>query len=251
MEIATGTRGTNYDGVNIGTSQLLTYGGTLTLTMVGAVVPDTYNLFSFTSGSNTGNFSNVLFAGGYYTGAFSRLGSVWTAVSDQGQTFTFDQATGALVAPEPSTWALLGVALAVVVLFRHRRNLGRHCNANCPGARRLKIASVKTALQSVISYESTYPYFFDALVSFLLEATRDGIWRKLFHLDETEEASHENWSPDGTFITSHGWSKSESWVQAHSWDGACLWREPMSGIHIVHATCLNNARSFAVDDSDG
>ena len=79
----------------------------------------------------------------------------------------------------------------------------------------------------------------------------DGIWRKLFHLDETEEASHENWSPDGTFITSHGWSKSESWVQAHSWDGACLWREPMSGIHIVHATCLNNARSFAVDDSDG
>ena len=36
-----------------------------------------------------------------------------------------------------------------------------------------KIASVKTALQSVISYESTYPYFFDALVSFLLEATRE------------------------------------------------------------------------------
>ncbi|MEI6494185.1 MAG: hypothetical protein WCO94_16695, partial [Verrucomicrobiota bacterium] len=29
------------------------------------------------------------------------------------------------------------------------------------------------ALQSVISYESTYPYFFDALVSFLLEATRN------------------------------------------------------------------------------
>ena len=127
MEIATGTRGTNYDAVNIGTSQLLTYGGTLTLTMTGAISEDTYNLFSFTSGSKTGNFSSLLFAGGYYTGTFNRVGDVWTAVSDQGQTFTFDQATGALVAPEPSTWALLGVALAVMVTFRYRRNLGSHC----------------------------------------------------------------------------------------------------------------------------
>jgi Tol biopolymer transport system component len=86
-------------------------------------------------------------------------------------------------------------------------------------------------------------------------AKADGSYRKLFHLDGNENASHENWSFDGGFITSHGSYVGEQfgkgWVQAHAWDGTRLWREPLGGIEIGHATCLNNSRSFAVDEKEG
>ncbi len=125
MEIIGTTRGDvlGYDAVNIGSSQLLTYGGTLTLTMTGAIANGTYDLFSFTSGFKTGNFSSIAFAGGYYTGTFNRVGDVWTmSVASHGQTFTFDQASGDLVVPEPSTWALLAFSMTTVMVLRRRRN---------------------------------------------------------------------------------------------------------------------------------
>ncbi len=120
MEIATGTRGTAYDAVDVGASQLLTYGGTLTLTMASAVADATYNLFSFTS--KTGNFSSIAFAGGYYSGTFGRTGDVWTSSLTNGQIFTFDQASGDLIAavPEPATWALLAFSLTTIVILRRR-----------------------------------------------------------------------------------------------------------------------------------
>ncbi|MEI6033869.1 MAG: autotransporter-associated beta strand repeat-containing protein [Verrucomicrobiae bacterium] len=123
MEVGTGARGTNYDAVNLGASQLLTYGGTLTLTMTGAVANSTYNLFSFTSGFKTGDFASIAFAGGYFSGTWNRTADLWTSSLTQGQTFTFDQATGDLVAavPEPATWALLAFSLTVVLVMRRRR----------------------------------------------------------------------------------------------------------------------------------
>ena len=122
MEIATGTRGTNYDAVDVGLSQPLTYGGTLTLTMTGAISNGTYSLFSFTSGSNTGNFSSIAFAGGFYSGTWNRSVDLWTSSLTQGQVFTFNQANGELAAiPEPATWALLAFTMTTVLVFRRRR----------------------------------------------------------------------------------------------------------------------------------
>ncbi len=123
MEIASGTRGTNFDGVNLGAGQLLTYGGTLTLTMASAVTNGTYNLFSFTTGSKTGSFSSIAFAGGFYGGTFSQSGDLWTSTVTNSQIFTFNQANGDLIAavPEPATWALLAFSLTTVVVLRRRR----------------------------------------------------------------------------------------------------------------------------------
>ena len=128
MEVASGTHGTNYDGINIGDGQSLTYGGNLTLTMAGSVAIGTYDLFSsvttLTPLSYTGNFSSIVFAdGGFYSGTFSRVGDLWTSTLTGGRIFTFDQASGDLIAavPEPATWALLAFSLTTVLVLRRRR----------------------------------------------------------------------------------------------------------------------------------
>ena len=122
MEIATGSRGIAFDAVNVGTGQLLTYDGTLTLTMTSAVADVPYNLFSFSS--KTGNFSSIDFSGFYAGGTFSRSGDLWTSTLTQGQIFTFDQSSGNLIAsavPEPATWALLAFSLTTVMVLRRRK----------------------------------------------------------------------------------------------------------------------------------
>jgi autotransporter-associated beta strand protein len=125
MEIAGATRGTTYDAVDIGASQLLTYGGTLTLTMTAAIADGTYDLFSFTSGSKAGSFTSIAFSGGYYTGTFTQAGDLWTSTLTQGQIFTFDQTSGDLISaiPEPSTWILLALSLTTIVILRRRRRV--------------------------------------------------------------------------------------------------------------------------------
>lgn len=125
FEIASGSLGTNYDGVNVG--GLLTYNGDLTLTMTGLIADGTYNLFDF--GSHTGSFDTVAFGGGSnpYSGSFVNDAGVWTATSG-GQTFTFTQSTGDLVVaavPEPSIWALAAAGGTVLVTLRRRRSGAR------------------------------------------------------------------------------------------------------------------------------
>ena len=127
MEIEGTSRGVvgGYDAVNVGTSQLLTYGGTLELSMTNAVANGgPYNLFSFTSGSKTGDFSTLAFSGYYSSGTWSRSSDLWTSSVTQGQIFTFNQATGDLIAavPEPSTWVLLAFGLTTAMVLRRRRN---------------------------------------------------------------------------------------------------------------------------------
>ncbi len=122
FEIATGTRGTNYDAVNV--TGLLTYNGDLTLTMASTIANGTYDLFGGASGgalTQTGSFDTIAFAGGAYSGLWSNNSGIWTAASG-GQTFTFTQSTGDLtVVPEPATWGLLAFSLTTVLVLRRRR----------------------------------------------------------------------------------------------------------------------------------
>ena len=123
FEIATGTRGTNYDAVNV--AGLLTYNGDLTLTIGAAIVNGTYDLFGGAGGgalSQTGSFDTIAFAGGAYSGTWVNTLGVWTA-SSGGQDFTFTQSTGDLIVavPEPGTWALLTTSLTGLLIFRRRR----------------------------------------------------------------------------------------------------------------------------------
>ncbi len=120
IELSSGARGTNFDGINVGGA--LVYDGTLTLSIGAALLNGTYNIFDFAS--NSGALDLVAFSGGVYAGTFSYDGtSLWTSTdtNGSGQTFTFDQASGDLtVVPEPNTWALalFGAMFAVFVVRR-------------------------------------------------------------------------------------------------------------------------------------
>lgn len=126
FEIQSGTpdRGTNYDGVTV--TGLLSYNGTLTLSLTTLVAGGTYDLFNFTSVA--GNFTSVVFAGGAYTGTFSYDGSAFWNATSQGQTFNFELASGDLIIsaiPEPSTTLLLAAALLTALLWNPRRSHGK------------------------------------------------------------------------------------------------------------------------------
>ncbi|MCX6971111.1 MAG: autotransporter-associated beta strand repeat-containing protein [Verrucomicrobia bacterium] len=129
MEVATGTRGTNFDGINIGDGQLLTYGGNLTLNIGAVIAEGTYDLFSsvttLTPLTKTGNFAGINLTGGIYAVTWGQSGDIWTSSFNNGRSFTFSQVTGDLtVVPEPATWALLAFSLTTVVVLRRRNRLG-------------------------------------------------------------------------------------------------------------------------------
>jgi len=124
------TRGTDYDGINVGTA--LTYGGNLTLAIgtTFGVGTYTFDLFQI-SGSQSGSFAT----GGVtltdnYTGTLVNNGSgVWSLTQANGfggnNTWTFTQSTGDLgltVVPEPATWALLALSMTTIMVLRRRRN---------------------------------------------------------------------------------------------------------------------------------
>ena len=126
MEIAGTTRGTGYDGIDVGGA--LTYGGALTLTSNTLIGVGTYNLFDFTgdNASESGDFTSIILSGtAYASNAFIQNGDVWDAIVDN-QTYTFSQVTGNLVVattavPEPETFALLGGLLALMYELGRRR----------------------------------------------------------------------------------------------------------------------------------
>ena len=119
MEVGSdATRGTTYDGINVG--NMLTYDGALVLTLSGTYSTASWNLFDFVS--QTGEFDSVSLTGSY-TGSLSRVNDLWTGVVG-GQNWAFDEATGDLsVVPEPGTSVLLGLGgLAVLYMARRRRS---------------------------------------------------------------------------------------------------------------------------------
>ncbi len=126
VDLASGTRGVNFDGINVGGA--LVYDGSLTLSIGAALLNGTYNIFDFASKS--GALDLVAFSGGVYAGTFVYDGTaIWTAsdTNGSGQTFTFDQASGDLtVVPEPNSWTLAVFgAIVGLVMMRRRKNVAR------------------------------------------------------------------------------------------------------------------------------
>lgn len=127
MQITGASRGLlgGYDAINVGASQLLTYDGTLTLSMTSLIADGSYDLFGFTAGFDAGGFDSIVFAGGAYSGTWTESlpgSGVWTA-SSGGQSFTFTESTGDLLVvavPEPSATLLLGAAGTFLLVFRRR-----------------------------------------------------------------------------------------------------------------------------------
>jgi autotransporter-associated beta strand protein len=115
------TRGTDYDGINVGTA--LAYGGTLVLNFGTTFSSGNYSFNLFDSGSRSGNFTSVALAGSYSGNLTNTLG-VWGLTSGN-NTWSFSQATGDLglsVVPEPAAWVLLALGGTFVTVLRRRRN---------------------------------------------------------------------------------------------------------------------------------
>jgi len=122
IDLASGARGVNFDGINVGGA--LVYDGSLTLSIGSALLNGTYNIFDFASMS--GVLDLVAFSGGVYAGTFVYDGTaLWTAsdANGSGQTFTFDQVSGDLtVVPEPNSWtlAVFGAIVGLVMMRRRK-----------------------------------------------------------------------------------------------------------------------------------
>ena len=112
----------DYDSVNV--YGFLNYSGNLGL-VVNTPSVGTFDLFY--ADSFNGNFSNVSLFGSWNTGSFTEnLDGSWS-YTDTNNTYTYDfvPSTGMLdviAAPEPSTYALLGMG-TLALLFAYRRRV--------------------------------------------------------------------------------------------------------------------------------
>jgi autotransporter-associated beta strand protein len=120
FEIDGTNRGSQYDGVNVGTT--LGLGGALVFDIGAALSSNTFNLFDVI-GATSGDFTSVSLTGFYGAESLTNNLGVWTASTNAGnEVWTFTQSTGDLnlsVIPEPSA-ALLG-GLGLLALLRRRR----------------------------------------------------------------------------------------------------------------------------------
>jgi hypothetical protein len=124
-----GVAGTDYDSVNV--SGFLNYGGELDL-IVNTPSVGTFDLFS--AGSLNENFTNLKLFGSWNTGSFTQgVGGNWT-YTDPNNTYNFDftPSSGLLQVisvPEPSTYALLGLGVLVLVSAYRRTIIFFSCRA--------------------------------------------------------------------------------------------------------------------------
>ena len=113
-----GVAGTDFDRINI--TGALAYNGALSIVSFSGFSLDTvgtYDLFQLTSFS--GNLASVSVG----ATSLSFGGGAWTGTNGTSN-YTFTLSTGDLeiaAVPEPSTWALVGLGLGLILFFRRRK----------------------------------------------------------------------------------------------------------------------------------
>jgi autotransporter-associated beta strand protein len=123
--VSAGTRGVDYDAIDVTGPSGLTYGGTMAFAFGGAALPENTALTIF---GFTGTPSSTLAAvssTGFYSGSWTNLGVGTWQITSGTSVATFTEATGVLsVVPEPSTTAvaLLATSGLVVLMLRRRHD---------------------------------------------------------------------------------------------------------------------------------
>ncbi|MBU6309433.1 MAG: PEP-CTERM sorting domain-containing protein, partial [Planctomycetes bacterium] len=118
-----GTRGIDYDAIDVTGAGGLTYGGTMSLAFGGSALPDNtvLTVFGFT-GTPSSSFAGIS-STGYYAGTWSSLGGGDWQIASGSQTATFSQSAGTItIVPEPTSCVALvaGIGLGILVLRRRQ-----------------------------------------------------------------------------------------------------------------------------------
>ncbi|MGI9177366.1 MAG: autotransporter-associated beta strand repeat-containing protein, partial [Pirellulales bacterium] len=123
-----GTRGVDFDAIDVTGLSGLTYGGTVAFAFGGSALPENSSLtifgFTGTPSSTLAGISST----GYYSGAWTSLGAGTWQITSGTSIATFTEATGVLsIVPEPSTTAIVAIASASIggLVLRRRKVVQR------------------------------------------------------------------------------------------------------------------------------
>jgi len=120
--VSAGTRGVDYDAIDITGLSGLAYGGTMAIAFGGSALPDNtvLTVFGFT-GTPSSSFAGVS-STGYYSGAWTSLGAGTWQVTSGIQTATFSEAAGTItIVPEPTSCIALLASVGLGALVVRRR----------------------------------------------------------------------------------------------------------------------------------
>jgi autotransporter-associated beta strand protein len=112
--------GSSIGGIDAGSLAVDFSSAALTLNLTTATPGASYD-FLTSSSAATGSLASVILAGSF-SGSLTQSGDVWSGTSG-GYAFSLDQTSGALAitaVPEPSSWAVLGLGLGVLLWLRRR-----------------------------------------------------------------------------------------------------------------------------------
>jgi autotransporter-associated beta strand protein len=126
IEVASaGTRGVDYDAIDVTGLSGLTYGGTLAFAFGGSELPQGSLLTIFGLTGTPSSSLAAVTSTGFYSGTWANLGGGEWQITSGSSVATFSQATGVLaVVPEPSTTAVALLASVGLVAMMHRRRRG-------------------------------------------------------------------------------------------------------------------------------